>query len=108
MIPHLGPAELRNWRADSSRPQPVLIDVREPWEFAYCHIDGSLSIPLGQLAARIDEVPAGRPLVMVCHHGHRSFHAAATLRHAGFTQVHNLRGGVEEWAAEVEPAMKRY
>lgn len=108
MIPHLGPAELYRWRGDPSRPPPVLIDVREPWEFEYCRIDGSLSIPLGQLAARIDEVPAGLPLVMVCHHGHRSFHAAAMLRHAGFTQVHNLRGGVEEWAAEVEPGMKRY
>ena len=108
MIPHLGPAELYRWRGDASRPPPVLIDVREPWEFELCRIDGSLSIPLGQLAARIDEVPAGRPLVMVCHHGHRSFHAAAMLRHAGFTQVHNLRGGVEEWAAEVEPGMKRY
>jgi len=108
LIPHLGPAELHNWRADPARAQPVLIDVREPWEFDYCRIEGSLSIPLGQLATRIVEVPAGQPLVMVCHHGHRSFHAAAMLKHAGFTQVHNLRGGVEEWAAEVEPAMKRY
>jgi len=108
LIPNLGPAELYHWRRDASRPAPVLIDVREPWEFELCRIEGSLSIPLGQLAARIEEVPAGRPLVMVCHHGHRSFHAAAMLRHAGFTQVHNLRGGVEEWAAEVEPGMKRY
>jgi rhodanese-related sulfurtransferase len=46
--------------------------------------------------------------VMVCHHGHRSGHAAALLKHAGYVQIHNLRGGVEEWAAEVEPAMKRY
>jgi rhodanese-related sulfurtransferase len=108
LIPHLGPAELIHWRADPSRPRPVLIDVREPWEFDYCRIDGSLSIPLGELATRIGEVPAGCPLVMVCHHGHRSFHAAMMLKRAGFAQVHNLRGGVEEWAAEVEPGMKRY
>ena len=108
MIPQLGPAELRNWRADATRPQPVLIDVREAWEFELCRIEGALSIPLGQLAARLFEVPRDRPLVMVCHHGHRSWHAAALLKHAGFGQVHNLRGGVAEWAAEVEPAMKRY
>lgn len=108
MIPQLGPAELRNWQADVARAQPVLIDVREPWEFELCRIEGSVSIPLGQLAARLPEVPRDRPLVMVCHHGHRSWHAAAALRHAGFGQVHNLRGGVEEWAAEVEPAMNRY
>jgi rhodanese-related sulfurtransferase len=108
LIPQLGPAELFNWRADPKRAPPVLIDVRELWEFEYCRIDGSVSIPLGHLAARLDDVPHGRPLVMVCHHGHRSGHAAAMLKHAGYVQVHNLRGGVEEWAAEVEPAMKRY
>jgi rhodanese-related sulfurtransferase len=65
-------------------------------------------IPLGELAARIDEVPAGRPLVIVCHHGNRSGYAAAMLQQSGFGEVHNLRGGVEGWAAEVEPAMRRY
>jgi rhodanese-related sulfurtransferase len=108
LIPHLGPAELIHWRADASRAPPVLIDVREPWEFDYCRIDGSRSIPLGELVARIGELPTNLPLVMVCHHGHRSFHAAAFLKRAGFAQVHNLRGGVEEWAALVEPGMKRY
>jgi rhodanese-related sulfurtransferase len=108
LIPQLGPAELLKWRADARRAPPLLIDVREPWEFDYCRIDGSVSIPLGQLPRRLDEVPQDRPLVMVCHHGHRSMHAAAFLRHHGFVQVHNLRGGVEEWAAEVEPTMKRY
>jgi rhodanese-related sulfurtransferase len=108
LIPQLGPAELLNWRADAKRVPPVLIDVREPWEFELCRIEGSRSIPLGALAAHVGELPRDRPLVMVCHHGHRSFHAAAMLKHAGFAQVHNLRGGVEEWAAEVEPTMKRY
>jgi len=108
LIPQLGPAELRNWRADEKRAQPVLIDVREPWEFELCRIEGSVSIPLGQLGTRLPEVPRDRPLVTVCHHGHRSWHAAAMLKHSGYGQVHNLRGGVEEWAAEVEPGMKRY
>jgi rhodanese-related sulfurtransferase len=108
LIPQLGPAELHNWRADAKRAPPVLIDVREPWAYEVCRIDGALSIPLGQLPARLAEVPRDRPIVMVCHHGHRSLHAAAYLRHQGFAQLHNLRGGVEEWAAEVEPSMKRY
>lgn len=108
MIPHLGAVDLHHWRSDRTRPEPVLIDVREPWEFDYCRIEGSLPIPLGELAARIDEVPTDRPLVMVCHHGHRSFYAAALLQQAGFTQIHNLRGGVEEWAAMIDSTMKRY
>jgi len=108
LIPQLGPAELQHWRSDPTRTPPALIDVREPWEFEYCRIEGSVLIPLGELAARIDEVPADRPLVIVCHHGNRSGYAAAMLLQAGFREVHNLRGGVEQWAAEVEPTMKRY
>jgi rhodanese-related sulfurtransferase len=108
LIPQLGPAELQTWRTDPTRAPPALIDVREPWEFEYCKIEGSVLIPLGELAARIDEVPADRPLVIVCHHGNRSWYAAAMLQQAGFREVHNLRGGVEQWAAEVEPTMKRY
>ena len=108
MIPHVGAAELHRWRNDATRAEPVLIDVREPWEFDYCRIEGSHLIPLSELATRIDEIPADRPLVLVCHHGNRSFHAAAFLQQAGFDRVHNLRGGVEEWAAVIDPTMKRY
>jgi rhodanese-related sulfurtransferase len=108
LIPQLGPRELRSWQADSTRAPPVLIDVREPWEFEYCRIEGSVLIPLGDLPARSDELPAQRPLVMVCHHGNRSWYAAVMLEQAGFADVHNLRGGVEAWATEVDPTMKRY
>ena len=108
MIPQLSPADLVRWRADPARPAPLLVDVREPWEFDVCHIAGSLHVPLGQLPAQIDGLPQDRPLVLVCHHGHRSQHAAMWLRQAGFANVHNLRGGVAAWADHVEPAMKRY
>ena len=108
MIPQLAAVDLARWRADASRAAPLLVDVREPWEFAYCRIDGALSIPLSELARRRDELPRGRPLVLVCHHGQRSQHAAMLLAGAGFEQVHNLQGGVESWALDVDPAMKRY
>jgi rhodanese-related sulfurtransferase len=108
LIPQLAAAELARWRADASREPPLVVDVREPWEFAHCRIDGALSFPLGELARRQDELPRERPLVLVCHHGHRSQHAAMLLAGAGFAQVHNLRGGVEAWAVAVDPAMKRY
>jgi len=108
LIPQLAPAELARWRADGARPAPLLVDVREPWEFEYCRIDGSLSLPLGELTRRHAELPRTRALVLVCHHGRRSQHAAMLLAGAGFADVHNLQGGVEAWALEVEPAMKRY
>ena len=108
MIPQIAPAELAHWRADATRPAPVLVDVREPWEYAHCRIEGSLSVPLSELPARVAELPAQRELVVVCHHGSRSQHAAQWLAGNGFANVHNLRGGVEAWAVEVEPGMRRY
>ena len=108
MIPQLPAVDLAGWRADELRAAPLVVDVREPWEYAFCRIEGSVSIPLGELASRQTELPRDRPLVLVCHHGRRSQHAAMLLAGAGFSPVHNLQGGVEAWAAEVDPAMKRY
>lgn len=108
MIPQLAPAELAAWRADPARPAPLVVDVREPWEFALCRIADSMHVPLAQLASRITELPRDRDLVLVCHHGSRSQHAALLLARNGFDGVHNLRGGIEAWALEVEPAVSRY
>lgn len=108
MIPQLAPAELARWRSDPSREAPLLVDVRQPWEFEYCRIDGAMSIPLSELTRRQGELPRDRPLVMVCHHGRRSEHAAMILAGAGFAHVYNLQGGVEAWALDVDRAMKRY
>lgn len=108
MIPQLTPADVAGWRADAARPAPVMVDVREPWEFAYCRIDGALSVPLSQMPARLAELPAEHDLILVCHHGSRSQHAAMFLARNGFSRVFNLRGGVEAWSLEVDPSMPRY
>ena len=108
MIPQLTPGELARWREDATRQPPVLVDVREPWEFELARIEGSLLVPLGQLPHRVDELPRDRPLVMVCHTGRRSQNAAMFLAQLGFSDVRNLAGGVEAWAVEVDPSMRRY
>ncbi len=108
MIPQLAPTELARWRDDASREPPVLVDVREPWEFDLCRIEGSILVPLGELPRRVEELPRGRALVMVCHTGRRSQNAAMFLAQSGFDDVQNLKGGVEGWAVEVDPSMKRY
>ena len=108
MIPQLEPTELARWRDDASREPPVLVDVREPWEFDLCRIEGSMLVPLGELPRRVEELPRGRALVMVCHTGRRSQNAAMFLVQSGFDGVQNLKGGVEGWAVEVDPSMKRY
>jgi rhodanese-related sulfurtransferase len=108
LIAQIDPAELAAWRADRARPAPLLVDVREPWEFERCRIEGSLSVPLQELPARLAELPPGCDLVLVCHHGTRSQHAAMWLERNGYARLANLRGGVAAWADEVDPAMPRY
>lgn len=85
-----------------------LLDVREPNEAEICSIDGATLIPLGQLAARINEVPRDRPVVVHCHHGRRSAQAVQYLQSQGYDDVRNLTGGIEAWAVEVDPEMARY
>ena len=88
--------------------QPVLLDVREPWEWNVCRVPGAVLIPLRELPARLDELDPAAETVVICHHGVRSYHAARYLETAGFGNVVNLAGGVAAWADEVDPAMPRY
>lgn len=100
--------ELAAWLADASRPKPVLLDVREPWEFQTCHIAGSLPIPMNAVPARLQELEEDAPIVCICHHGGRSMSVAGFLERNGFTQVTNLIGGVHAWALQVDNAMPTY
>ncbi len=100
--------ELAQWVQDAQRPQPLLLDVREPWEFELCRIRGSELIPLRALAVRFRELDRSRPIVCICHHGRRSAHATMFLMQHGFTDVYNLTGGVDAWARQVDPAMPTY
>ncbi len=87
---------------------PVVLDVRESWEFAVGHIPGSHLVPLSELPVRLSEVPAGRELVTVCHHGERSATARDLLQRAGYAHVLSLSGGVDAWACDVDEGMSRY
>jgi rhodanese-related sulfurtransferase len=86
-----------------------LVDVREPEEYAYCHLPHSLLLPLDELVSRAAEIRATGPVVVICHHGVRSAHAAGYLRQRlGRTNVLNLRGGVAAWTEQVDPAFPTY
>jgi adenylyltransferase/sulfurtransferase len=90
------------------RPDPPLVlDVRERWEWEIAHIDGSRLVPLGELPARLAELSTGAEVVTVCHTGIRSLMAQQLLQSAGF-RARSLAGGVEGWALEVDPGMPRY
>ena len=88
--------------------KPLLLDVREPWEFDYCQIDGSVLIPMGQIEYHVDDLDKNQETVVICHHGIRSRQICYYLEHIGFNNVINLEGGVEAWANDIEPQMKRY
>jgi len=102
-------------RLGTGGPMAVL-DVREDHERAYCAIAlppgvVDLHIPMGEVAARLDEIAtaaAGRPLVVYCHHGQRSMVAATWLARRGVADVHNLDGGVDAWSRRVDPTVPRY
>lgn len=100
--------ELSLWLTDTSRKPPVLLDVREPWEFQTCHIEGSLSMPMNTVPARMQELDDDAAIVCICHHGMRSMSVAAFLERNGFVNVINLAGGVDAWAQQVDNSMPSY
>ncbi len=102
------PQLLQQWLADKARKPPVLLDVREPWEYQTCRIDGSMHAPMNTIPARVQDLDRDSDTVVICHHGVRSFHVGLFLERNGFSKLYNLKGGVNAWADQVEPAMPRY
>lgn len=87
---------------------PLLLDVRESWELARCQLPGTTWIPMGQIVDRVNELGREKEIVVVCHHGIRSWQVAKFLEHEGFENVANLNGGVDAWAKEIDPSMPLY
>lgn len=102
------PVQLAARLAEPGREAPLLLDVREPAEHAICQISGSMLMPMNSVPARLAELDPARETVVICHHGGRSMQVAMYLQRQGFERVANLAGGVDGWAAQVDPAMARY
>jgi rhodanese-related sulfurtransferase len=100
--------ELAAWLSDAAREKPVLLDVREPWEFARARIAGAQLVPMREGPGRLAEIDPGKPVVAICHHGGRSMQVALFLEKAGYNNVHNLVGGVDAWSRMVDPAVPLY
>jgi len=101
----ISPLELKR-RRDASEDF-VLLDVREPHEYDICHLGGTL-IPLGLLPGRLEELDNQTTIVVHCKMGGRSAKAVQLLRNAGYTDVHNLRGGIMAWSEQVDPSVPKY
>lgn len=104
--------ELSEWLQDGERPAPLLLDVREPDEFAAGHIPGARNFPRGFLEVRADLEhykrdpwleDRGRKLILYCGGGHRSALAGKTLQEMGFRQIRSLAGGWTAWTERELP-----
>ncbi|MBI2799416.1 MAG: sulfurtransferase [Gammaproteobacteria bacterium] len=101
----ISPHELQ---AQFATGRPLILDVREPWEFDVCRIPSSINIPLNGIPMHLAELCRTASLVVVCHHGMRSEYAQRFLVENGFADVANLAGGIDRWARELDPEMTRY
>lgn len=88
--------------------EPVLLDVREPWEFEICHIPGSINIPMAQIPQRLDLFNSNQEAIVICHHGVRSLQVIQYLAAQSFGNLTNLDGGVDAWARQVDASMALY
>lgn len=106
----ISPEELDEWMKKPG-PRPFrLIDVREEDEFAICHLDQAELIPLSGFAGQSQQrfKDHNETVVIYCHHGMRSSHAANYLRSTGCKKVYNLTGGIDVWAERIDLEMRRY
>jgi rhodanese-related sulfurtransferase len=105
---NLTTSELAVWINNSAPEKPVLLDVRESWEFQTCHIEGALTMPMNTIPGKLSELDEEQAIICICHHGVRSMQVALFLEQHGFTQISNLTGGVHAWAQQVDSTMPTY
>jgi monothiol glutaredoxin len=86
---------------------PRLIDVRTPGEWQTARIEGA-ELLNSDLMDELSALPKNTPLIFMCHHGHRSQRVAEQMNAEGFTEVYNLRGGIDAWSTEIDPSVPRY
>jgi rhodanese-related sulfurtransferase len=102
---NVAPRELKA-RLDAGE-RPVLLDVRERWEFELARIEGSTLVPMSELERRFSELDPAAQTVVICHHGVRSAYVTQALQRAGFPDVANLEGGLDAYAG-VDDTVARY
>jgi rhodanese-related sulfurtransferase len=102
----VAPSEVKDKLARSEKL--FFVDVREKWEYETSHIEGSVLIPLREIPANLSRLEAADEVVLFCHHGMRSLDAAAWLRSQGVEGARSMAGGIDRWAAEIDPSVPRY
>jgi len=93
---------------DAAPDRTAIIDVREPFEVEICRIEGAEHIPMRQIPEQVASLPRDKHLLILCHGGGRSRRVTEYLRSNGFEAVTNIAGGIDAWAAQIDPTMVRY
>ena len=107
--PEIMPQALAQLRSDVGTEAPVLLDVREPWEFQTASLAGSLLMPMGDVPSRAHtDLDPDAHIVVMCHHGQRSLSVAMWLRGQGFERAQSLAGGIDAWSRAIDPSVPRY
>ena len=97
-VTQLGPnVDVATVNALQGRDDVVILDVREQSEYDAGHIPGVTLIPLKDVPNRLNEIPKDKPVIVTCRSGNRSGQATDFLRQQGYTNVHNMTGGINAW-----------
>lgn len=115
MIEQITPSQAADWTQQhlSNHQAPLLIDVREPWEWGVASITAPagcelLQLSMGNIPGMLNRLDPDRPTALLCHHGVRSQNVANFLHHNGFSSVANIAGGIDAWSLMVDPGVARY
>tara|TARA_B100001996_G_scaffold161596_1_gene123214 strand:+ start:73 stop:390 length:318 start_codon:yes stop_codon:yes gene_type:complete len=92
---------------DSHSKDFELLDVREPNEINFCKLDQAIHIPMMSIPKRLNELNKKKDIIVMCHSGVRSMQVCLFLNQNGYNAI-NLNGGIDAWAIEIDPTMKRY
>jgi rhodanese-related sulfurtransferase len=108
-VPELSPTDFAaRWPGYADGQDVVLLDVREHDELAVAAVGGALHIPMRDVPARLGELDAAKPVVVMCHSGGRSRRVAEFLQGNGFSNVFNLQGGIDAWSTQLDSRVPRY
>ena len=95
-------------RRDAQPGRTAIIDVREPYELEICRLDGTEHIPMREIPGHVDSLARDKHLMILCHSGARSRRVTEFLRARGLRAVSNITGGIDAWAEEIDPSLRRY
>jgi rhodanese-related sulfurtransferase len=107
-VPELTPTEFCARWPEAGEANVILLDVREHVELEIASVARARHIPMREIPTRLAELDRDRPVVVMCHSGGRSRRVAEYLSSNGFSDVFNLKGGIDAWSTEIDPQVPRY